>query len=113
MSVGILNIRIFMKSDPICAPCLLNRVLYEAGLSTKDKALIFKAVQGGLDYLNENFHEGASGTDISTGIHRKVYGVLQDDDPYREIKAQSNAIAAKMMPAVRKHIVKSSAGRTI
>jgi len=79
-------------------------VLYEAGLSTRDKALIFKAVQSGLDYLNENFHEGASGTDISTGIHRKVYGVLKDDDPYKEIKAQSNAIAARMMPSVRKHI---------
>jgi uncharacterized protein with ATP-grasp and redox domains len=93
-----------MKSDPICAPCLLNRVLYEAGLSTRDKALIFKAVQGGLEYLNENFSESASGTDISTGIHRIVYSLLKDDDPYREIKAQSNAIAAKMMPAVRKHI---------
>jgi len=88
----------------MCAPCLLNRVLFEAELSTKDKALIFKAMQGGVEYLDKNFCESSSGTDISTGIHRVAYGILQDSDPYRELKAQSNAIAAKMMPAVRKQI---------
>jgi uncharacterized protein with ATP-grasp and redox domains len=93
-----------MKSDPRCAPCLLNRSLYEAELSTKDKSLIFKAVQGGVEYLEEHFYEGVRATDISTGIHRKVYSILGDDDPYREMKAQSNAIAARMMPAVRKAI---------
>jgi uncharacterized protein with ATP-grasp and redox domains len=96
---------VLMKSDPRCAPCLLNRVLYEARLSTKDEALIFKAVQGGLGYLSEHFREGVQGTDISTGIHRKVYGILGDDDPYREMKAQSNAIASRMMPSVRNAIM--------
>lgn len=89
-----------MKTSPQCAPCLLNRVLYEAELSTKDKALVFKAVESGLDYLRENFHEGADATGISTGIHHKVYEILQDPDPYREKKAQSNAIASAMIPAV-------------
>jgi uncharacterized protein with ATP-grasp and redox domains len=90
-----------MKSDPKCAPCLLNRCLYEAQLSTGDNALIFKAMQGGLDYLNKNFKPGVTGTDVSTGIHRRVYSILGDDDPYREIKRLSNEIAMKMMPAVR------------
>ncbi len=93
-----------MKSDPKCAPCLLNRTLYEAQLSTKDASLLFKAVRGGLEYLNEHFKEGGRATDVSTGIHRRVYSILGDDDPYREIKRQSNEIAAKMMPAVRKHV---------
>jgi uncharacterized protein with ATP-grasp and redox domains len=96
-----------MKSDPRCAPCLLNRSLYEAELSTKDKSLVFKAVQGGVEYLEEHFYEGARATDISTGIHRKVYSILGDDDPYREMKEQSNAIAAKMMPSVRKAIAEA------
>ncbi len=93
-----------MKSDPRCAPCLLNRSLYEAELSTQDKSLVFKAIQGGVEYLEEHFREGVKATDISTGIHRKVYSILGDDDPYKEIKAQSNAIAAKMMPSVRRTI---------
>lgn len=97
-----------MKSDPRCAPCLLNRSLYEAQLSTNDKSLIFKAVQGGVEYLKEHFCEGVKATDISTGIHRKVYSILGDDDPYRAIKKQSNALAAKMVPAVRKTIAGAS-----
>jgi damage-control phosphatase, subfamily I len=93
-----------MKSDPRCAPCLLNRTLYEAGLSTQDQSLVFKAMEGGLDYLNKNFGEGVNATRISTGIHRRVYAILGDEDPYREIKEQSNAIALKLMPAVRKRV---------
>lgn len=93
-----------MKSDPRCAPCLLNRTLYEAGLSTRDRSLIFKAMEGGLDYLEEHFREGVNATEISTGIHRRVYAILGDEDPYREIKEQSNAIALKLMPAVRKRV---------
>ncbi len=96
-----------MKSDPRCAPCLLNRTLYEAGLSTKDQSLIFKVMESGLDYLNENFEEGVNATNISTGIHRRAYAILGDDDPYKEIKAQSNAIASRLMPAVRERVAEA------
>jgi uncharacterized protein with ATP-grasp and redox domains len=99
-----------MKSDPRCAPCLLNRSLYEAELSTNDKSLVFEAIKGGLEYLQEHFCEGVRATDVSTGIHRRVYSILGDDDPYREMKAQCNAIAAGMMPAVRKAIAGAPPG---
>jgi hypothetical protein len=85
----------------------MNRVLYEAELSANDRSLVFKAVEGGLDYLRENFHEGANAIDISTGIHRRAYSILKDKDPYREKKAESNAIASAMMPAVRARIAKA------
>src|SRR5271157_2458572 len=106
----VFSLLIIMKSEPMCAPCLLNRVLFEAELSTKDKTLVFKAIQGGVEYLNKNFCASSTGTDISTGIHRVAYRILQDPDPYRELKAQSNAIASKMMPAVRKHISEAPTG---
>lgn len=98
-----------MKSSPQCASCLLNRVLYEAELSTKDKALVFKAIKGGLEYLNEHFHDGADAINVSTGIHRKAYSILGDPDPYREKKIQSNAIASAMMPTARAHIARAPA----
>lgn len=85
----------------------MNRVLYEAELSASDRSLVFKAVEGGLAYLKENFHEGADAIDISTGIHRKAYTILKDKDPYREKKAESNAIASAMMPSVRARIAKA------
>jgi len=99
-----------MKSDPRCAPCLLNRTLYEAGLSTRDPSLIFKVMESGLGYLDKHFEEGVNATNISTGIHRRAYAILGDDDPYKEIKAQSNAIAKKLMPAVRKRVAEAPEG---
>ncbi len=85
----------------------MNRVLYEAELSADDRSLLFKAVEGGLEYLKENFHEGSNAIDISTGIHRKAYSILKDKDPYREKKAESNSIASAMMPAVRARMAKA------
>lgn len=96
-----------MKTSPQCAPCLLNRVLYEAELSTKDPELRFKAVQGGLEFLKENFCHGADAIGISTGIHRKVYSILGDSDPYRELKALSNELAMEAVPFVRQQMARA------
>ncbi len=93
-----------MKTTPQCAPCLLNRVLYEAELSTDDKELRFKAVQGGLEYLREHYRPGSDAIEISTGIHRKAYGILGDKDPYRAAKELSNRLAAAAIPDVRARI---------
>lgn len=99
-----------MKTTPQCAPCLLNRVLYEAELSTEDKELRFKAVQGGLDYLREHFRPGSDAIQISTGIHRTAYGILGDKDPYRAAKELSNRLAAEAIPHVRELIARAPAG---
>jgi uncharacterized protein with ATP-grasp and redox domains len=98
-----------MKTTPQCAPCLLNRVLYEAELSTTDSELKFKAVQGGLEYLREHFRPGADAISISTGIHRKAYGILGDKDPYRAQKELSNKLAAEAMPHARELIASAPA----
>ncbi len=90
-----------MKTTPQCAPCLLNRVLYEAELSTDDKELRFKAVQGGLEYLRDHYRPGSDAIEISTGIHRKAYAILGDKDPYRTAKELSNRLAAASIPHVR------------
>ncbi|HUL61964.1 MAG TPA: ARMT1-like domain-containing protein, partial [Methanocella sp.] len=92
------------------APCLLNRVLYEAELSTEDKELRFKAVQGGLEYLGEHYRPGSDAIEISTGIHRKAYAILGDKDPYRKAKDLSNKLAAAAVPDVRARIAAAAPG---
>jgi uncharacterized protein with ATP-grasp and redox domains len=99
-----------MKTTPQCAPCLLNRVLYEAELSTEDRELRFKAVQGGLEYLREHHRQGADAIEISTGIHRMAYGILGDKDPYRKAKELSNRLAAAEVPALRARIAATPPG---
>ena len=101
-----------MKTTPQCAPCLLNRVLYEAELSTRDRELRFKAVQGGMEYLLEHYRPGSDAIEISTGIHRKAYEILRDKDPYRSKKELSNRLAAAAVPQARKLIAGApAAGR--
>lgn len=93
-----------MKTTPQCAPCLLNRVLYEAELSTDDGELRFAAVRGGLEYLREHFRPGSDAIEISTGIHRAAYAILGDKDPYRTAKELSNRLAAAAVPGARARI---------
>ena len=90
-----------MKIQPQCASCLLSRVHYEASLSTDDEALIKKAVKEALKTLFENFSYENIATNVSTAIHRKVYEVLGDPDPYREVKKRANEIAKSLYPFLR------------
>jgi uncharacterized protein with ATP-grasp and redox domains len=98
-----------MKTTPQCAPCLLNRVLYEAELSTDNEELRFKAVGAGLEYLRDHHRPGSDAIEISTGIHRKAYAILGDKDPYRKAKDLSNRLAAASIPHVREIIAKTPA----
>ena len=90
-----------MKIHPRCAPCLLSRVQYEAELSTKDLAVQKKVVLAGIEVLRKYLVDGAPATHLSTKIHREAYRVLEDIDPYRETKRQSNETAQKLLPFVR------------
>jgi len=93
-----------LKAHPRCAPCLLARVHYEATLSTDDLELQQRAVQEGIRWLNESFSIDTPATYISTGIHRRAYGILGDEDPYAAKKKMSNEIALKLLPAAEKMI---------
>lgn len=112
-----------MKAHPRCAPCLLARVHYEAALSTDDPELQQRAIQAGIRWLDESFSINTPATYISTGIHRRAYEVLGDEDPYVTKKKMSNEIALKLLPmaeemvnegdAFRRSIIASIAGNTL
>ncbi|MDD2665760.1 MAG: ARMT1-like domain-containing protein [Methanocellales archaeon] len=98
-----------MKIYPECIPCLLARVHYEAELSTDDMELQHKAIQAGVQWLYGEYRHNAPLTYISTGVHRRAYGVL-GDDPYIAKKKMSNEIALKFLPAIRKIVESDSEG---
>jgi uncharacterized protein with ATP-grasp and redox domains len=72
-----------MKTTPQCAPCLLNRVLYEAELSTDDKELRFSRGRAGLP---PRAFPARLMIKISTGIHRTAYD-FRRQDPYRAARS--------------------------
>ncbi|MBN2488752.1 MAG: DUF89 domain-containing protein [Methanosarcinaceae archaeon] len=87
-----------MKINPACPHCLLSRVHYEAQLSTDDKGLQHKAVLGGIDVLKKAYKPGIAAGIVSTMIHRRAYEILNDNDPYFEVKQQSNRAAKRVLP---------------
>ncbi|WP_445475786.1 damage-control phosphatase ARMT1 family protein [Methanococcoides methylutens] len=87
-----------MKMDARCTYCLLSRVHYEAQLSTNDEELIHKTMLAGIDVLKDTYKPGVPAGVVSTAIHRKAYEVLNDNDPYLELKQLSNRIAEKVYP---------------
>jgi uncharacterized protein with ATP-grasp and redox domains len=96
-----------MRVFPECIPCLTSRVLYEAKLSTNDLSTQLKAVEAAVNAMCRMGVEGPIAL-LSTEVHRTVYDVLGDDDPYRQVKRLANETAVKLLPTVQGLIQTSS-----
>jgi len=90
-----------------CVPCLLKRIIFEAEHSTKDEKLKTKTVQNALKLLSELYNPNECSATIATKVHKIVYETLGDDDPYRDLKEQSNKIAQSLLPRVEELIASS------
>ena len=93
-----------MNIAPKCPSCLLNRVYMEAKLSTDDYEKIDKAVEEALKIIAEEYPKKGINAVIATRMHLRVYEVLGDEDPYRELKAQANRITMQNLPEIRKMV---------
>ncbi|MDI6916539.1 MAG: ARMT1-like domain-containing protein [Thermoplasmatales archaeon] len=91
-----------MRMRHECVPCLLNRVIYEAGLV--DPKFSEKAVKEALNILSKEYSYNANSILVATKVHRRVYEIIENPDPYREIKERSNRIALSLVPKAEKFI---------
>ena len=96
-----------MQVFPECIPCLTSRVLYEAKLSSTDFATQLKAEDAAVKTMCRMGFEGPIAL-LSTEVHRAVYRILGDDDPYRHVKRLANETAVKLLPTVQSLIQTSS-----
>jgi damage-control phosphatase, subfamily I len=96
-----------MQVFPECIPCLASRVLYEAKLSSTDLATQLKAEEAAVKTMCRMGFEGPIAL-LSTEVHRAVYRILGDDDPYRHVKRLANETAVKLLPTVQALIQTSS-----
>lgn len=90
-----------MKVDPQCSYCLLSRVHYESKLSTNDEILIDRIMQECIGVLNATYAPGVPAALVSTSMHRRAYELLDDDDPYQDMKEVCNRTAEKVFPIAR------------
>ena len=96
-----------MQVYPECVPCLTSRVLYEAKLSSTDVTTQLKAEEAAVKMMCRMGFEGPIAL-LSTEVHRAVYRILGDDDPYRHVKRLANETAVKLLPSVQSLIQTSS-----
>ena len=96
-----------MQVYPECVPCLTSRVLYEAKLSSTDVTTQLKAEEAAVKTMCRMGFEGPIAL-LSTEVHRAVYRILGDEDPYRHVKRLANETAVKLLPTVQSLIQTSS-----
>lgn len=93
-----------MKVRAQCAPCLLNRILYETRLV--DPKLEGEVIEKCIAKLCEVWDPEETSTELAVKVHRVAYDIL-GDDPYARVKAVSNKVAADLLPKAMKKVAKS------
>ncbi len=93
-----------MKIQSECITCLLKRIIFEAELSTDDPLLRLKTIQNSCKLIENLYNPNISSAEIATKVHKMAYETLGDDDPYIDLKNQSNKIAQALVPRVNELI---------
>ena len=90
-----------MKSDLECLVCLLKQALNTVRLVTEDKLIQREVLNRVSDWIREADLEN-SPADISTKVYKIVSEVTGIEDPYQEIKKNTNEEALKLVPYLEK-----------
>jgi uncharacterized protein with ATP-grasp and redox domains len=96
-----------MKIQTQCVPCLLKRIIFETELSTKDPKIKKKTIRKACEILSKNYSHDINSAEIATKVHKIVYQTLEDDDPYKNLKKESNDIALSLAPELKDILKKS------
>jgi hypothetical protein len=99
---------LIMKIQTECLPCLLKRILFETELCTKKNKNQTQAMRTACTLLAEHYTPQECSATIATKVHKGVYEVLQDKDPYAQLKHTSNLIAISLIPKIEGLIKTSS-----
>jgi hypothetical protein len=79
-----------------CAPCLLRRILFQTRLV--DPSLEEAVMSACLRMVSEEWEPGMNSAALATKVHRLSYNMLGVRDPYADLKAEANRVAASLLP---------------
>jgi hypothetical protein len=96
-----------MKIKPRCIPCLLNRVIYEAKLSTHKEEMQERALKAAIEVIANEYNGKENSAELATKVHRAVYKSLQKKDPYQKLKKEATKVALSLLPRVEDIIRRS------
>lgn len=90
-----------MKLDDRCYECLLSRVRLECSLCGADEELTGETVRSCAELLSRLRDSEHTHPQIASAMHRHAYGMLRCDDPFADLKRQSNREAMEVCRQVR------------
>ena len=93
-----------MKMKARCAPCLLNRVLFESKLVLDNEEKLSLLMGKIVKKMADIYSNKKSSAEIATEIHKYTYELLDVKDPYKNLKEGSNEIALSILPKAKKII---------
>ncbi|MCG7844999.1 MAG: ARMT1-like domain-containing protein [Methanomassiliicoccales archaeon] len=99
-----------MEFSAECVPCLLRRILFQTRLV--DPAKESEVMSSCLRLMAEEWEPGLNSARLSSKVHKLSYDLLGVDDPYAELKAEANRVAASLLPRARS-MVDSSPDRLL
>lgn len=91
-----------MKISYECGPCFLRQAREALDLSTDDEDIKMEAIAEIFKYLSENFHEGTNSNSTGSTMHAIIKQKTGCRDPYYKEKIESNRLALKYLPDVKK-----------
>lgn len=91
-----------MRIEAECIPCLMKRVLFQAGLdgSGAEYESVVAAVKACADNIRRDMHS----VEISTAMHFAAYSVLSTDDPYLGLKLKADEVASEFVRRAQEHV---------
>lgn len=93
-----------MKITPTCVPCLLNRIIFESKQITDDEKVQTQVIRNACNMLGDLYDPSDCSATIATKIHQRTYELLKTQDPYHDLKTQSNKIASSLVPTIQERI---------
>lgn len=97
-----------LKITPSCVPCLLNRILYEVNLV--DYTLAGQVMKEACGILNSDLSGTICSAELATRVHRRAYEILNNEDPYKEVKKLAMTVGLQL-EAKAKALIDQSTNR--
>ncbi|MDD1685446.1 ARMT1-like domain-containing protein [Methanoregula sp.] len=90
-----------MKITDTCVDCLLSRINLECSLCGADAALAAETEKECRQVIDELRDLPLSHPQVASRIHRRAYALLENPDPFDELKRSGNRQAAEVCMQVR------------
>jgi uncharacterized protein with ATP-grasp and redox domains len=90
-----------MKTHLECIPCFIKQSIEAASMVTNNEQIQIKVLNEVMKYL-QNISFTKSPPEHSKEVHHIIKKITKINDPYRNVKAQSNEMAKKQYPNLKK-----------